>query len=950
MIRTVITEIRSKISTRTKLKFLFLEIVFSVIFYFLPKAGTFLSVIGIMFGIITFFLIPGYIVSTFFGQWNRLIETLGFGLLFGLGLQTFNVLLLYAAFPLISIDFTMSVIVLTLFFTTLLTLFLAEKKQNEEKNKDKWEYVGLSLLCIILIALFVRLYFQGFNTQMFTPDGALYMDVARNVVETGKFSLKIFPYHSYWTEEIAMAAKLQAAIGGGEHPVVSFMLALFFMFGGPSQLSAKLMEVFCGVLVVFLVYTITRKLLGERTALIASLMISFEPLMVFYSIGLFNGTETPSILFLMATLYFIILAIKRPEKLRFAALAGVFWSFSFLCWQASAEAFLAVIPFLFIFLSEKHKLNIKSFLFVFLVPIIIEIYYAFVTSIPVLFLYVTVSFISLIIVLKRARDLYIKGLSLFLLTSVIVMQITNIRGYFFPEIFNMFQETGSTATARVLSLFPTYSQIIAFSGRMIDIWQRLGELTGPLILILAFLSFLNTSHLKEKTSIFLYPLFYSILFSVFGPLSYGISQARFYPFVIPFMVILSSSVLDALIIRAEEKNKTSKRIVSIKLKGKSYIVRLGVNWGRIKKICIFSFLTLLLLCFFNFYNGGYSGTINMINEFDTVSNVEMTPAVHWIKENTPQNSVFLALATQEYAWLTDRTCAGVRSLNIEQLYEAIHIYKADYFISDKSVYDVSPELSGLYDNPYASPPGFVLVFNYSGSKSNVFIFDVRRAQTINLTEYEQQIEANRASCLIFDGTDDYIKVPNSSSLNITDQITIEAWIKLSETPTGPERIVAKRDSNGESWVLTTGTTRKIYFALWSGGNYSELASTSTILLDTWVYCAATYDGSYMRLYLDGHLNAEKPQTGSIDTSMANVTIGAENDGSVYHFNGSIDEVCISSRALTEYEIVDNSLKGELGIVNGTVALWHFNEGSGDTVHDETGNHNDGIIYGATWHK
>ncbi len=710
MIRTVITEIRSKISTRTKLKFLFLEIVFSVIFYFLPKAGTFLSVIGIMFGIITFFLIPGYIISTFFDQRYRFIEVLGFSLLFGLALQTINIILFYATCPFISINFTMIITVLTLFFTTLSTLASGKKKPDGAKNKRNLEYVGLSLLCIILIALFVRLYFQGFNTQMFTPDGAQYMDVARNAVETGKFFLNILPYSNNMTEGIAMAAKLQAAIGGGEHPVVSFMLALFFMFGGPSQLSAKLMEVFCGVLVVFLVYEITRKLLGERAALIASLMISFAPLMVFYSIGLFNGTETPGILFLMATLYFLILAIRCPEKLRYAALAGVFWSFSLLCWQASAEVLLAVIPFLFIFLSEKHRLNIKSLFFVFLVPILIEIYYAVVTSIPVLFLYVTVSFIALIIVLKRARDPYIKGLSLFFLTSVIVMQISNIRGYFFPEIFNMFQEVGSTATARVLSLFPTYSQAIAFSGRMVDIWQRLGELTGPLILILAFLSFLNTSHLKEKTSIFLYPLFYSILFSVFGPLSFGISQARFYPFVIPFMVILSSSVLDALIIRAEEKNKASKRIVSIKLKGKSYIVRLGVNWGRIKKICVFSFLTLLLLCFFNFYNGGYSGTINMINKFDAVSDFEMTPAVHWIKENTPQNSVFLALTTQEYAWLTNRTCVGVRSLNIEQLYGAIHIYKADYFISDKSVYAASPELSGLYDNPYASPPGFVPVF------------------------------------------------------------------------------------------------------------------------------------------------------------------------------------------------------------------------------------------------
>ena len=87
-----------------------------------------------------------------------------------------------------------------------------------------------------------------------------------------------------------------------------------------------------------------------------------------------------------------------------------------------------------------------------------------------------------------------------------------------------------------------------------------------------------------------------------------------------------------------------------------------------------------------------------------------------------------------------------------------------------------------------------------------------------------------------------------------------------------------------------------------GGTFGgELYGTAALVANAWTHLAATYDGTTMRLYVNGMEVASRPQTGNIATSTNPLQIGGD---SIYgqYWSGRIDEVRIYNRALNQTEI------------------------------------------------
>ncbi|MBU0478572.1 beta-galactosidase [bacterium] len=156
--------------------------------------------------------------------------------------------------------------------------------------------------------------------------------------------------------------------------------------------------------------------------------------------------------------------------------------------------------------------------------------------------------------------------------------------------------------------------------------------------------------------------------------------------------------------------------------------------------------------------------------------------------------------------------------------------------------------------------------------------------------------------LLFDGVDDYIKMPWSSGLNITDKITLQAWICIKERRFVNQRIISKLDSyrllvNGDQFLMELNL-----------GNIKEvIASDSILIADRWYHIAGTYDSETraVNLYINGlcvkstilrNLSDYK-----IAANVTNVTIGAGSD-SREPFNGIIDEVEISNVVRTFFPL------------------------------------------------
>ncbi|MGA2092954.1 MAG: LamG-like jellyroll fold domain-containing protein, partial [Sedimentisphaerales bacterium] len=161
--------------------------------------------------------------------------------------------------------------------------------------------------------------------------------------------------------------------------------------------------------------------------------------------------------------------------------------------------------------------------------------------------------------------------------------------------------------------------------------------------------------------------------------------------------------------------------------------------------------------------------------------------------------------------------------------------------------------------------------------------------------------------LSFDGVNDYVSVSDSTSLDISSEITITAWIKLNNSDQYP--IVGKQPSGtagsgsaGNYYFETSPMNELAFFHQTStGASGSYYYSNSCLTQGVWQHVAVTLGGGQVKFYKDGILNKTVTQSGTFGIlNDEPVRIGARKDG--LYFYGSIDDVRIYNRALTAAEI------------------------------------------------
>ena len=118
-------------------------------------------------------------------------------------------------------------------------------------------------------------------------------------------------------------------------------------------------------------------------------------------------------------------------------------------------------------------------------------------------------------------------------------------------------------------------------------------------------------------------------------------------------------------------------------------------------------------------------------------------------------------------------------------------------------------------------------------------------------------------------------------------------------------------------------------------------------LNTWTHVAMTYDGNHIKTYINGVGQITQTLSGSMQMSNSNLLIGKWYSNSEW-MDGYIDDLSVWNVALSEQEIQTIMDNGPNGNEEGLVALWDFNEGSGNQINDLTANQNNGTINGANW--
>jgi hypothetical protein len=156
--------------------------------------------------------------------------------------------------------------------------------------------------------------------------------------------------------------------------------------------------------------------------------------------------------------------------------------------------------------------------------------------------------------------------------------------------------------------------------------------------------------------------------------------------------------------------------------------------------------------------------------------------------------------------------------------------------------------------------------------------------------------------LLLDGNGDYVDCGNSSSFNLTDAITVTAWIKVHVFDKYVQAVVNKGDS---AWRLQRANLNNIGFhCTMQSGSLLSLNSSVNVHDGQWHHVAGVYDGREGRLYVDGIVDASQAMSGSIAANNFPVWIGANSEYQGKHWNGLIDDVRIYDVALSDQEITE----------------------------------------------
>jgi hypothetical protein len=159
----------------------------------------------------------------------------------------------------------------------------------------------------------------------------------------------------------------------------------------------------------------------------------------------------------------------------------------------------------------------------------------------------------------------------------------------------------------------------------------------------------------------------------------------------------------------------------------------------------------------------------------------------------------------------------------------------------------------------------------------------------------------------FDGTNDYVNVPYAAALNPA-QFTVEAWVDPTSGSGNWYEVASSWSNSGSRWIgyaLEINPSNNWIVYVGDGSHVEPSAVGPVRVLNAWTHLAVTYDGSTLRLYVNGTQAASTATTFYAgNSSPVAFEIGAEyaNGTQGAFFPGVIDDVAVYNRALTATEV------------------------------------------------
>ncbi len=234
--------------------------------------------------------------------------------------------------------------------------------------------------------------------------------------------------------------------------------------------------------------------------------------------------------------------------------------------------------------------------------------------------------------------------------------------------------------------------------------------------------------------------------------------------------------------------------------------------------------------------------------------------------------------------------------------------------------------SSTLQNPVISPVGLNASGIYTVTVSNNGC-SATASTTVTVAAY--------GTALDFNGNNNFITIPHTANFVIPQNLSIETWVFPTSSTPLTQNVVSKSSylvNDGFIFPRTNDGWKNFSFWLSIDGNWTAVTAPFPSL-NTWHHVAATYDGFFMKIYLDGVLKSTQAIAGTITSNINDIFIG-QQEGQLEYFKGGLDELRIWNRTLTQCEI-QNNYTCELNTIGtpnplasqvGLLAYYQFNQG------------------------
>jgi len=149
------------------------------------------------------------------------------------------------------------------------------------------------------------------------------------------------------------------------------------------------------------------------------------------------------------------------------------------------------------------------------------------------------------------------------------------------------------------------------------------------------------------------------------------------------------------------------------------------------------------------------------------------------------------------------------------------------------------------------------------------------------------ISTKRGWALDLDGVDDHTSVPYADSLNLSNELTVTAWVNRGTDTYGGIFEKSIGESTNTQYLLFIENNRGSMRVVKDGTSYTVLTDTN-LPENGFVYLVGRYDGSELSIWRNGEKQTDTTSVSApIDSGVGKSWIGALFTGGFYYLNGVI---------------------------------------------------------------